>query len=76
MNLFGNIWIPSFFPKNMVIDPSILVMVEMGLRYPEADLRCFIQFSGQPEATISVFFKNVCPFVGFQGDTVRSGKTG
>jgi len=76
MNPFGHAWISSFFPENMVIDPPILVMVKMGLRYPEAGLRGFIQFSGQPETAIPVFFKNLRPLVRFQGDPVGSGKTG
>ncbi len=60
----------------MVIDPPILVMVKMGFRYPEADLRGFIQFSGEPETAIPGFFKNLRPLVGLQGDPVSSGKTG
>ena len=76
MNSFGDAWIPSFLAKNMVIDPPILVMVKMGLGYPETDLRGFIQFSSQPETAIPVFFKNLRPLVGFQGDPVGTGKTG
>jgi hypothetical protein len=54
----------AFFTENLFIDPYIFLVLKMGFGDQKAVVRISVQFACEPEAMVTVLFKNVSPLAG------------
>jgi hypothetical protein len=72
MNSISNCHGSGFFPKDQLVDLHIYRIFKMGFGNQQTVFFAFIQFSCKPEDVIAVFFKNLRPFIGLQGNPICS----
>ena len=56
----------SLLTKDLLVDPLILLVFEMGFRNMEAIFRLAVYRTGKPKAFMPALLQNVRPFAGFK----------
>jgi hypothetical protein len=75
MDGLGNRLFTTFLTENALIDPFVLLVLEVGFGNMKAFIRNAIQGAGKPETSVSALLQDIGPFTGFKGDPVRACKS-